>query len=50
MRLSHVLFAIALLLASPLGAQEIVVTPLDDLLQDLTAPPPPTRTYSWTDD
>ena len=40
MRSSHALFAIALLLASPVGAQEIVVTPLDDLLQDLTAPPP----------
>jgi hypothetical protein len=29
----------ALLFAAPIAAQEIEVTPLDDLLQDLTAPP-----------
>lgn len=39
MRLTNALFAMALLVAGPLAAQEIVVTPLDDLLQDLTAPP-----------
>lgn len=40
MRLTNALLATAVLLAGPLGAQEIVVTPLDDLLQDLMTAPP----------
>lgn len=39
MRFTNALLAIGLLLAGPLSAQEIVVTPLDDLLQELEAAP-----------
>jgi hypothetical protein len=39
--MNALLTMVTLLSAAPLAAQEIEVTPLDDLLQDLTAPPAP---------